>query len=269
MPTPGPELADYLSHFEFSRLFRKGLAWSIALREPVLHILLGAARFTLGIYWPQVHSTPPAPSWLAHRLRNLSTEAGSEDLNLFARLQARPSAISNARTWLSMQETLPNRWPTPGMRYEYRYPYLDRDLVEFLLRVPREQITQPGRRRFLMRRALQQLLPVEVLERRRKAFVSRGPLVALQAARSRVEALFENPVLAEIGWVNAAALRRSSEPILNGQEASGWPQLMRAITLELWLKSRQGDLRAGQRALSKHQVLFGNPEHPSSVQTGP
>jgi asparagine synthase (glutamine-hydrolysing) len=269
VPTPGPELADYLSRFEFSRLFRKGLAWSIALRDPLPHMLLGTAGFTLGLYWPQVHCTPPAPPWLAHRLRNLSTEAGSEDLNLFTRLQARPSALNNARTWLSMQETLPNRWPAPGMRYEYRYPYLDRDLVEFLFRVPREQIVQPGRRRSLMRRSLQHLLPVEILERRRKAFVSRGPLVALQAARSRIEALFENPVLAELGWVNAATLRRSSEPILNGRESAGWPQLMRAITLELWLQSRHGDLRAGQRALSKHQVLFENPEQPSSVQTGP
>src|SRR5260370_5063789 len=64
--------------------------------------------------------------------------------------------------------------------YEKRYPYLDRDLLEFLYAVPREQLLRPGQRRSLMRRALVGIVPNELLQRKRKAFVSRGHLVALK-----------------------------------------------------------------------------------------
>jgi hypothetical protein len=37
--------------------------------------------------------------------------------------------------------------------YEFLYPFLDLDLVNFLLRVPTNQLLRPGRRRSLMRRA--------------------------------------------------------------------------------------------------------------------
>ena len=77
--------------------------------------------------------------------------------------------------------------PPPSIiRREYRYPYLDWDLVEFLLCVPREQLVRPGRRRYMMRNALKGIVPAEVLERRRKAFITRSPLLALQSARERI-----------------------------------------------------------------------------------
>jgi asparagine synthetase B (glutamine-hydrolysing) len=56
-----------------------------------------------------------------------------------------------------------------------RYPFLDKDLVNYLFSIPREQILRPGRRRSLMRRALANIVPHEVLERRRKAYQLRAP----------------------------------------------------------------------------------------------
>jgi asparagine synthase (glutamine-hydrolysing) len=63
--------------------------------------------------------------------------------------------------------------------YEKRYPYLDRDLLEFLFAIPREQLVRPGERRSLMRRALAEIVPAEILNRKRKAFVSRAPMLAI------------------------------------------------------------------------------------------
>jgi asparagine synthetase B (glutamine-hydrolysing) len=43
--------------------------------------------------------------------------------------------------------------PVPVLE-EVRYPYLDQDLIEFILSVPASQLLRPGERRSLMRRSL-------------------------------------------------------------------------------------------------------------------
>src|SRR6202021_3714702 len=45
--------------------------------------------------------------------------------------------------------------------YEKRYPYLDRDLLEFVYAAPREQLVRPTQRRSVMRRALVGIVPDE------------------------------------------------------------------------------------------------------------
>jgi asparagine synthase (glutamine-hydrolysing) len=151
----------------------------------------------------------------------------------------------------SILETLPSRHPSTGTRYEYRYPYLDRDLVDFLFRVPREQIVRPGRRRSLMRRALKELLPAEVLERRRKAYISRGPLIALREADKKVDATLTNPLIAELGFVDATALRCCFETVLRGEETDQWPYLLKVVVLEQWLQSGPHGLEAMEESLPK------------------
>ena len=37
---------------------------------------------------------------------------------------------------------------------EARYPYLDQNLIEFILSIPADQLLRPGERRSLMRRSL-------------------------------------------------------------------------------------------------------------------
>jgi len=54
---------------------------------------------------------------------------------------------------------------------EIRYPYYDRDFLEFMYAIPQEQIVRVGQRRSLMKRALVGIVPDELLTRRRKAFV--------------------------------------------------------------------------------------------------
>src|SRR5208337_2777911 len=61
---------------------------------------------------------------------------------------------------------------------ERRYPYLDRSLLEFMYAVPREQLVRPGQRRSLMRRSLADIVPDELLNRRRKAYVVRTPIAS-------------------------------------------------------------------------------------------
>jgi len=65
--------------------------------------------------------------------------------------------------------------------YELRYPFLDRELLEFLFAIPREQLVRPGQRRSLMRRALTGVVPPEISNRKRKAYVVRGPMAAVSS----------------------------------------------------------------------------------------
>ena len=141
-------------------------------------------------------------------------------------------------------ETLPHVFPTILYRMEYRYPFLDKDLVEYLFSIPREQVLRPGRRRALMRSALRGILPDAILERRRKAFQLRAPVNAIGEARSKLDRLFADSMVVHAGLVDAASVRAAIERVAQGKGAEWVRPLLRAIALELWL-------RGGQQVLSE------------------
>ena len=62
---------------------------------------------------------------------------------------------------------------------ESHYPYLDQNVIEFVLATPADQWLRPGERRSLMRRALAGIVPAEILARRSKQFAARTPAVML------------------------------------------------------------------------------------------
>ena len=63
-----------------------------------------------------------------------------------------------------------DQWRAHSVRsgVEYRFPLLDRRLLEFALSLPPEQFRRPGHNRWLMRHALRHILPPEVCWNRRK-----------------------------------------------------------------------------------------------------
>jgi asparagine synthase (glutamine-hydrolysing) len=140
-------------------------------------------------------------------------------------------------------ETLPHLFPRIVARPEYRYPYLDKDLVSLLMAIPREQLLRPNRRRSLMRRALAGIVPHEVLERKAKAFQLRGVLHALQRARPSLEGLFQQSRLAEEGCIDPDLFRSAFRKACEG-EASHTRTLIRTIAMELWLQSEKTALGA-------------------------
>jgi asparagine synthase (glutamine-hydrolysing) len=135
-------------------------------------------------------------------------------------------------------ETLPHLFPRIVARPEYRYPYLDKDLVTFLMSIPREQLLRPNRRRSLMRRALVGIVPHEVLERKAKAFQLRGVLQALQRARPFLEGLFQRSRLIEEGCINPDLFRSALRKACEG-DAAYTRTLIRTIAMELWLQSEK------------------------------
>jgi asparagine synthetase B (glutamine-hydrolysing) len=119
---------------------------------------------------------------------------------------------------------------------EKRYPFLDRGLLEFLTAIPPEQLVRPGQRRSLMRRALIGIVPDEVLNRKRKAFVVRGPMVGIAAEWPHLLELGENMALSSLGIADSSRFVEALQKTRQGTDVPIVP-LMRTIGIEFWLQN--------------------------------
>jgi asparagine synthase (glutamine-hydrolysing) len=244
-PDPLPELADYLVSLQFQALLSRGLKWGLAKRLPLIHLIHDAMVLAARLYMRQPRTPIVLPIWLSASLRKQATYLQAL-IPSVRRIGHLPSSIDSGLTWWSIMETLSRPSQRLLERREYRYPLLDRDLVDFLLRVPPNQLMRPGRRRLLMRRALRNIVPVDVLERRRKAFVMRGPTVALSENMPKLISLMSNSRLNGCEYID----KNSFQTVLASFNASSGAgvehQLIRAIQLELWMR-RSGitPIRAG------------------------
>lgn len=260
VPTALPELADYLVARQFHELIRKSIAWCMPTRTSVWHLLAETVMYTISLYSQPNQIRKRQSPWLTPRLRRLSDDHLRHGLPLSRGFRFAPSALSNAAAWASILNTLAQIAPAHQVRREYRYPYLDRDLVDFLLRIPREQLVRPGRRRFLMRNALKGIVPVEILERRRKAVIIRGPLIVLQTARGKIKRLFAESVLAEMQLLNRDEFLSAIDAAATDGTLVWMADIARTILLELWLQ-------ASNRAQTQNDFKFSRPS-PARVLLG-
>ena len=120
--------------------------------------------------------------------------------------------------------------------YEKRYPYLDRDLLEFMFAIPREQLVRPGQRRSLVRRALVGIVPDELLNRKRKAFVVRSPMAAISRESSRLIEMSHQMLTTSLGIVDADAFREAVSSARRGQEIRT-VTMNRTLEIEFWLRT--------------------------------
>ena len=236
VPTPTPELEDLIATRRFGHLAHQLRVWALNKRKPWFHLFFEAVR---GFFPPNLvgiaEHKRPAP-WLTQPFikRNRSALQGYESrLKWFGPL---PSFQEGIFTLQALQrqlecEALPSEPP-----YYKRYPYLDRDVLAFMYAVPREQLVRPGQRRFLMRRALVGIVPDEILNRKRKAFVARAPRAAMSANWARFAEMSQNMVAASLGVLDANAFSEAMKKVPSGQQVAT-VTVMRTLGIELWLRS--------------------------------
>lgn len=235
VPTANQELADLLSRWKFTELAHKLKLWALAQRRPWFHLLGETVRMFLPAGLVGVPQLKRPAAWFesdfAHRHR--SAARGYEVR--WKILGALPSFQDNVATIEALRRQLTCDHPSAEPLYEERYPFLDRDLLEFLFAIPREQLVRPGQRRSLMRRALAGIVPDALLNRRRKAYVARGSLTLL----SRQPALLASPGVemasAAFGMVNGTKLANVLETARCGQMVPT-VNLIRTLQLEQWLR---------------------------------
>jgi asparagine synthase (glutamine-hydrolysing) len=235
VPTPAPELADLLAQARLRTLSRQLTLWALNKRKPWLYLLFEAAKSFLcaPLAGPPNHSQ--AARWLMPDFanRNRLALAGYESrLSLFGPL---PSFQENLRALHALQRQLSCSSLPGDPPYEKRFPYLDRDLLEFLYAVPREQVVRPGQRRSLMRRALVGIVPEELLNRRRKAYISKMPLAAISSQWTTLSAMGPHMISSSCGIVDSSRFLEALRKTQRGEEVPIVP-LMRTLGIEFWLR---------------------------------
>lgn len=235
VPNPLPELADLLAEGDLAAYFKSAIGWCLVDHTPLLKMTGRALRFLIGQYLPARLDSNAIPPWGTAEMKRLLEGAWAEQARKRVTL-GRPSAIDNIRMAPALLETLPHRCPAHCVRLEWRYPYLDRDLVDFLLRVPRSVLVQPGRRRALMRSALEGIVPAEVLERRRKGMRSRSIPLILRSGEQRLTRLFEEIPAPLADLVDPAILRREALEVVRRSDLTRMQFVVRALMVLLWAK---------------------------------
>ena len=236
VPTPTPELSDLLARAQFGTLAHQLRVWALQKRRPWFHLFWEVIR---GFFPPEfvgvVKDMRPA-AWLQSNFVKHHWAALTGYPSRLTLFGALPSFQYNLRTINALRRQLACTALPFEPPLETRYPYLDRNLVEFMFAVPREQFVRPAQRRSLMRRALVGIVPDEILNRKTKGFVSRSPLVAISKDWISFVEMTQHMVTSSLGLVDSERISDVLQKARHGEEVRVIP-LMRTIHLEGWLRS--------------------------------
>lgn len=236
VPDPRAQLADFIVTFRLRRLAKQLMVWSLVKKRPWIQLLVQAVS-TIAPLWLREATMTEAkvPAWInsdfARRHRLGRQQLGCLETSGFWL----PSRRDFVRTFRGISMQMASTPPSILCCEERRYPYLDRELVEFLASIPAEQLLRPGERRSLMRRALAHLVPKEILERKTKQVSVRRYMVALDSHWRDIETLLSSSLVAEREVADSRLLWQALHAARNGH-APQLIRLLRILAVELWLR---------------------------------
>jgi asparagine synthase (glutamine-hydrolysing) len=235
-PNPSGLLADLIVQFKFVSLAKELLAWSLIKRRPWIQLLGQAATHLLPAslaqhFDKQAKIEPWIQKDFAKRTR-IAIRLLDVDEHFGLLLPTRRSCIGVVQL---MSKKLAKRSLPALALEEPRYPYLDQNLIEFILSIPASQSLRAGERRSLMRRSLVGIVPDEILSRRTKQLGTRTPIIALKRNLKELQAAFTSPISGQLGYVDSVVLLQQFNAAMNGQMIH-IVHLYRTVSLELWLR---------------------------------
>lgn len=247
------------SYYHYADLVRAGRLFSLMRR-------LWDDRRALSVAFPpcsilRLGIWPNLPRWLRVSLRRMIGRRGlprwilpafARRIDLLDRLGIEPGP-RRGRSFAQedLYRTLWSGWQAQGNEagdralarcgIEQRSPFNDRRIIEFAFAIPEEQRWRHGKPKFLLRQAMNGLLPESVRNRNTKADFSH---IFLQALRSQGGArLFESLQTEQLGWINGEEIRRMYRRMENDYRignqryaSSTWPLWM-VYGIELWLRA--------------------------------
>ena len=237
---PSPELIDLLMQRKFRQLCSRIQAWGKELKEPYAHLLL---RRTLQPSLPSAiqkllksEAVKGLPSWI--------TNDFAERMHLRERLQPAKdpfgfhleSSRSRALAYLLVVKNISAGHRREIANVEVSYPYLHRPLVEFMQAIPYDQLVRPNETRSLQRRALRQVVPRRILQRRGKGSPHQALFRSVAREWPRLKALFVDARVFHLGYVNPEKFSAALDRAKHGceQNVAG---LVQTVSLEFWLRS--------------------------------
>ena len=232
---PRVHMADLLVQLRFRELARQLEQWSLLIRCPWIQLLFQTTLLLMPLsIRSRLTQIAKLDKWIdpgfarEYRLSELLLQAAKGPWSW------RPGARDAFQTYATLSGILTNLSPT---FYETRYPYLDQDLVEFLMSVPTDQLLRPGERRSLMRRSLVNLLPKGILSRRTKQIEGRCYMVTLAKHWDHILAIFASPVSSRLGYIRESNFKQALLRFKEGNLSTDSQLLLRGLALEFWLRA--------------------------------
>ena len=236
VPDPRAHLADLIVQFKFISLAKQLTAWSLVKRKPWIQLFwqsaIGVLPPSLGEYLVREGKVE---SWIRKDFAKRSKLARKQldvDEHLGLLLPSRRSCIAGVSL---MASKLAKYAPPPSVLEETRYPYLDQNLIEFILSIPASQLLRPGERRSLMRRALAGIVPQEILSRRTKQRGMRTTVLVLEKHWDELQSIFQKPLSSRLGYVDEVQLLKTICDARAGKIVT-LVRLFWTISLEYWLR---------------------------------
>ncbi len=236
IPNPSAQLADLLVQCKLVTLARQLMAWSLVKQRPLCHLLWDAAMELLPpsisrCFVKQAKVEPWIDPIFAKRT-NLAIQLIDVDEHFGLLLPTRRSCIGGV---LLMANKLAKLESSTVQLEENRYPFLDQNLIEFILSIPANQLLRPRERRSLMRRSLAGLVPCDILSRATKQFGARTPVLALEKNLEQIQMAFNSPLSSRLGYTNHARFLGQLQAARNGKNVP-IVRMLRTVSLELWLR---------------------------------
>lgn len=235
IPNPSAQLADLMAQFKFIELVQALMTWSLVKRRPWIQ-LLGQASLhlippSLGQYFAKCARVEP---WIRRdfaKRTKLAIRLLDVDEHFGLWLPSRRACIGGV---VLMANKLAKWRSSPHAPEESRYPYLDQDVIEFVLSIPATQLLRPGERRSLMRRSLRGIVPQIILSRLTKQVGARTPVLTLEKSLGEVRTAFQARLSANLGYVDQTVFLNKLGTIKRGAELP-IISIARTISFELWL----------------------------------
>ncbi len=230
-------IADNFAQFRFLRALKSLSDWSLLGRRPWIQLFFQSIVYLLPLGL-RIHCTRQSQiePWIKpcfarrNRLRARQLEA------INGASFYRPADRDSAQTIATLARYLSSRRPSYVEKW---YPFLDRELVEFLTSIPLEQLLQPGQRRSLMRRSLSAILPREIHARKTKDSSTRCYAVTLEKHWERVSKAFSSSSSQDFGFIDERQILLALEQLRNGQTSMDSVRLLQGLSLEFWLRDLQ------------------------------
>ncbi|TMD06290.1 MAG: asparagine synthase (glutamine-hydrolyzing) [Chloroflexi bacterium] len=131
---------------------------------------------------------------------------------------------------------------------ESRPPYLDQELVEWILRLPETAIVDAGWSRAILREGLRGVLPEKIRTRRWKVGFTTPEFRWLRAERAWVQGLLRSPAFCARPYWDGLALADAFDRVCDDR-LEEHPFVWRALNTEAWLRvffSPEGGARTGR-----------------------
>jgi asparagine synthase (glutamine-hydrolysing) len=113
-----------------------------------------------------------------------------------------------------------------------------------------------------MRRALVGIVPDELLNRRRKAFVARSPIAAISAEWASLSEISQHMITSSLGIIDSSRLCEALQKARHGEECR-IVTLMRTFGIEFWLRgliNQEAFIDWSRVIITHDSALLGQPK---------